>query len=126
MGRSMVFTTLTKGQYADHYDNIGNLIYCGQRSGRSDSYIEPGTMVMTRERKTDRHFDFVGFVDKVTKMQDRTDTSPAIYMLELNKLALPIRYQRLPGDLFTHDAALRAHNFSCVKGAMAQGIYRSD
>ena len=65
-----------------------NFIYRGQKSGRADKLIQPGTLLFLRKRQSDS-FTFAGSVVDVICMVERTSHSPAIYLLELS--ADPVR-----------------------------------
>ena len=124
---SIIFVTLADGMYSDHFESPDTLIWCGQNTGKRDSFVTEGTIVCVRASSKLRNFTVYGTV--ISKEQLRgfntagSEEKCALYKLVLKVNASPLVIDRAIGDKFTHNTVLRHFGFAEDKSAMVQGIY---
>lgn len=135
-GSSLIFVTLKDGEYDDHWSSqlyplladgdiagYRELHWCGQRKGRRDGLVRPGTLVAVRANAKVRAFTLVGAVVEKTCLTPQHDSTPGTYSLLVEVSATPLTIERAAGDRYTHWTVLRELGFPRDTGCKPHGIY---
>lgn len=121
---SIIFITKNNGIYNDYWNphNPNEIFWYGQRCGRRDHYVVPGTAVLTRN-KNQKQFILIGYVKSKTveKIENKKAT---LYKLVISKLVEPEIIKRKEGDILTVNTILRKYGFPLENSITSQGIYK--
>ena len=128
---SVIFVTLTNGEYNDHWlgqEVSGHraLHWCGQRAGGEDHLVGPGTIVAVRDKKGEYGFRLVGVVAEKTLLTPQAGRTPATYRLDVavsqeqRYIARDLQYGRK-----THFTVLHELGIPNKWGEFVRGIYSS-
>jgi hypothetical protein len=134
---SIIFVTLTNGEYDDHWisepntlladqDTAGHrqLHWCGQRKKTTrDHLVVPGTLVAVRKTKNTLEFTLVGTVATKTQLTSKVGRTPATYNLLVELSVEPRSIRRAAGDRCVHWTVLRNLNIPRSAGYLPEGIY---
>ena len=122
MAAHVLYATL-HGDYANHWlDNTRTqLVYYGQNKGRRDHLIKVGRHLAVRE-KARTPFILCGPVTRVDLMFPKTECTPAVYLLTVDRSYRRRMVPRGTNDKYYHQAVHRVLGGKLPTG-QPQGIY---
>jgi hypothetical protein len=126
--RSLIFITLTNGEYADRRISNEKYFWCGQNTCLRDHLVIPGTEVWLRENKSHLKFTNIGkVISKILiRPHDAVSKICATYELDLELHSNPVTIKKDISDRNTHATVLRHSGYPPEPSPFPHGIYASE